>query len=43
MFALFVALVSTSLAIYYRELWKKTKREKENILKNRELWEWWRE
>jgi hypothetical protein len=43
MFSLLVVLVFVGVAIYYRELWKKTKREKENIIKNRELWEWWRE
>jgi len=36
-------ILSLSLALYYRRLWKTSETQKENLVKNMETMEWWGE
>ena len=38
-----ISIVSLSSALYYRHLWKTEKTQKDNLAKNMETMEWWRE
>lgn len=43
MITFLIALLCLVPAVYYRQLWKVSEQQKENLAKNMETMEWWRE